>query len=388
MGIQFRKDQSDRLRTPAALCLHRAAGGRLTPEETKQADAFDGPKDSILEMARYILIKNGERGADCWSPTRIFKSISNAASVSSSDLSNILADSANRFMLQGFDEVAESWRPWVKIQKVNDFREQHIASLSAFADIEEIISGMPPAHGAISDREESGYAKTYGRGLVIPRKVIINDDLSAIAEIPRKMGEAYGAKIEKLCYDALYGTDGTGPTLGETGEALFSSAHSNVGTAGAISVTTLGELRKLLRNQTAAKGMASDSDRRLNLSGRFLIVPSTQETTAQQVLQSVYDPSSSGSTTYNPFGPEGRSPLQLVVSAYADSLSTTRYWLHSDNPLVPSVVLLSLGNEDARPIIRTENTSVLEAQGVKMDVHGSVGTVVANFRGVASNEGA
>ncbi|MEZ6883367.1 Clp protease ClpP, partial [Enterobacter sp. KB-280D8] len=70
-----------------------------------------------------------------------------------------------------------------------------------------------------------------------------NDDLNQLTDVPMKMGRAAKATIGDLVYAILT----KNPKLSD-GKALFHADHKNL-SAGAISVASLDESRKLMRLQ-------------------------------------------------------------------------------------------------------------------------------------------
>ena len=91
---------------------------------------------------------------------------------------------------------------------------------------------------------ESYSLKTFGRIFGISRQALINDDLGAFLDVAARYGraaaETENAEISKLV---------TGNVKLADNKTLFHADHGNLGTAGALSETTLSEARKMMRKQ-------------------------------------------------------------------------------------------------------------------------------------------
>ena len=103
---------------------------------------------------------------------------------------------------------------------------------------------------------------TYGRIVGITRQTLINDDLDAFTRIP----SAFGAAAADLESDLVYSIFSTHPNMAD-GNPLFHASHANLGTAGAISETTLAEAYRLFGNQRGLEG------RQISVLPRYIITP-------------------------------------------------------------------------------------------------------------------
>ncbi len=371
-------DQADKLRDVARAGVSLLLKNKVSDPERKAFGESGLKGDSLMALLKSYRHACGDRDAFAKSNSATLREFRN--SVATADLENILGPAVERKLTDAYNDAATSWMPITTIQPVRDFRAFHVTQVSSFSDMLEVKSGMPFEYGGLSDRGESATAAVYGRGMLIPEKVLVNDQVGVVSQITQQAARAFAYKIETLIYDKIYAN---GP-VSEDGENLFSAAHGNLqASGGAPSVSEISAMRKLLRHQTAQKGMAGDSDRRLNLEAKYVVVPSSLETTAETILASNFDPAGTNSRTYNPFG---GGTLELVVSSYLDSLSATEWYLSAGNELFPNIVLLSLTG-DAQPKIRTEMSRPTEPLGLKMDIHGAVAPLIAGFRGLAKNAG-
>ena len=146
--------------------------------------------------------------------------------------------------------------------------------------LDEIPESGEYKHGTIGERAESIKLATYGKMFSITRQAIINDDLSAFTEIPRKMGRAAARTVGDLVFAIINGN----PNMAD-GTALFHANHKNLaGSGGAPSAATVGAGRTKMRTQ-------KDGAATLNISPTFFLVPAALEDTARVLMASETDPS-------------------------------------------------------------------------------------------------
>ena len=392
--IDVAHDEADKRHKATVTALMLAGGINVPDADRNVLTNGDVPK-SLSGLQRAALRQSGnysEARIDNMSRNELARAVlreaRNSASGTPGSFTNILEDTINKSVGVGFDEGTGTWRPWVKVRPVNDYREYSVVKMSTFADMEKIEQGMPFRHGAFDDKKESGSIDDYGKMYTVSNQTLVNDDLGALTEIPRKMGLSWDWYLNKLVYDTLYGAAGVGPTMAEDSKALFDATnHGNYITDGAApSVTTIAVGRKALMNMGGLIGSPEQTAHRLNLTPRWLIVPSSLETTAEQVIATNFDIGQSIAGVYNPFAANGRTPLSIVVDAYLDSKSTTGWYLATDYNRMETIVMLALDGRVA-PIVRTDESRVGEALGVSFDIHGSVGTMAADWRGLFLNDG-
>ena len=110
------------------------------------------------------------------------------------------------------------------------------------------------------------------------------------------------------------------------------------------------------------------------------------ETTTEQLLGTRYDISKTNSITPNPFAVGGRTPLEIVVDAYLETLTTTGWYLAASQAQIESIILLALDGQ-VSPNVRSENSRVGEALGVNYDVFGAYAPLCGDPRGLYFHAG-
>lgn len=194
--------------------------------------------------------------------------------MTTSDLPNIFIDAMNKTLLQAYREQPQTFRNLGRRTTASDFKEINRIRMSAAPDLLPKGENGEFKHGAWSDGKESYALSTYGRTTSLTREMLINDDLAALARWMGAFGSAAARLESKLVWTDMILAN----VKMSDGKAIFHADHGNLGTAGAISTSTVGELRKLLRKQ---KGLQNEE---LDIQPRFIITGPDQETALNQFL--------------------------------------------------------------------------------------------------------
>ena len=240
---------------------------------------------------------------------------------------------------------------------------------SAFAALPQVIEGADYTYGTVSDRGENIALATYGKLARISRQAIINDDLSVLGDVPRRMGRAAKRTIGNLVYAVLT----SNPTMSDS-VALFHATHGNLaGVAGAPSVATLGAAKAAMRVQ-------ADNGSALNIVPKTLLVPAALEMTARQVIGSAVDPTTSKGMAMNPVN----GMAEIIVDARLDAASATAWYLAADPSSYDTIEVAYLDGNDT-PYL--EQQTQWTADGVEMKVRIDAGVAPLDYRTLYKNAG-
>lgn len=266
---------------------------------------------TLFEMARKCLELRGIR------TERMDKRelVGRAFTHSTSDFPKILENNSRKAMLRGYDEAEEVFQRFTRTGNLSDFKQHSRVGMGTFDTLDEIPESGEYKHGTIGERAESIKLATYGKLFSISRQAIINDDLMAFTEIPRKMGRAAARTVGDLVFAII----NDNPTMSD-GTALFHADHNNLAGSGAApSAATVGAGRTAMRTQKDGKAT-------LNIPPSFFLVPAALEDTAKVLMMSETDPSKTNSRIPNPV----RSAAEVVVDARLDASSLTAWYLLAD----------------------------------------------------------
>ena len=193
---------------------------------------------------------------------------------STSDFPQVLGDTMGRSVRAAYTAAPSALRPLARQRTATDFRMQHRLALSTGTfKLLKVNEAGEFKEGSLIEGGEAYKVDTFGRIFSISRQALVNDNLGAFSDLPRTLGQAAAA----LEADVLAGLVTGNPVMSD-GNAVFSAPHANVGTPGAISLTSLSEARTAMRRQKGPGGEV------LNVSPRFLVVPPELETTAEQYV--------------------------------------------------------------------------------------------------------
>lgn len=258
MRVSITKEDKDKSREAAVDGLMIRSG--IAADKVKDKET-EYQTMSLLELAknRVVVFGGSVRGAD---PMQIFQ-----RALLSTDFENILADVANKALLEGFEAAQETYDVWADTTgRVNDFKTHVFARASEAPSLVEVSAdGGEYTYGKMSDTKESVAVVDYGIIVPFTRKAMVNDDLGALADIREKLGAASRRKYGDLVYAVLTANAAMGD-----GVTLFhASTHGNYvaqGSGAAPSVTTLNAGNKAMATQKDLQSLQS-----LNIIPQFII---------------------------------------------------------------------------------------------------------------------
>ncbi len=327
---------------------------------------------SLVEMARVCVEATGVRTAGMTKAeiAGLALGMTRAGEMTTSDFPKITANVANKAMLQAYTQAPQTWRPLVREVSAADFKTLYRLALSEAPRLEEVKESEEIKRGKFTESQETYAVKTYAKIAALSRKTIINDDMGAFTEIPASYGRA-AADLESDTVWALITANGNMAD----GIALFHASHNNLGTGGAISLTTLGEARKLLRKQKALQNKQI-----LNLLPKYLVVPAAIETTAQQYLnqsQLLADQAAN----VNPFA----GLMQLIVEPRLDDNSATAWYMAADPGQRAAIEVAYLEGQRG---VYIETREGFDIDGIEFKARLDFGAGVTDFRPLVKNAGA
>ncbi len=326
---------------------------------------------SLQELARDYLVRQRVKVAGLDRMALVGQSFVRAGQFGTSDFANVLGNTASKAMLIGFEEAPETWREWCRVGSLSDFKVADRVNISSFSDLEEVLESEEYQRGAMSDLKETIQLGTYGKMFPISRQAIINDDLNAFTQIPRKMGRAANAKVGDLAYNLLIDNS----ALNQDGTALFDAGHNNLGTPGAISETTLDEFGQLMYAQTSPAPRTGETGRRLNIEPRHLLVPRNLLNTALKVTNAAIPP---GETAFN----TQRGQWNVITDGRLGADSTTEYYALADQNVHDTFEIAFLDGVD-EPFLDSEDG--WDIDGVEYKVRIDAAAAVLDFRGACRN---
>lgn len=355
--VQVGTEEREKFREVATDALLLRAGVRVEkPAEGSQNMMGMGLRDYLVICAE----KAGDTNARMKDTDMLLRT----TMTGTGELPGILSNVANKSLAKSYQLADTTFEAWTAKGNNTDFKAAKRYRLSEAQELVEIKENGEFKASKFTEEEVTASVLTFGRSWSLSRQAIINDDLSALSKIPQSY--AYAAKygINRLVYKTLSG---------------LNLEATNKGTAGTLSVTSLGEARKLLRTQ---KGV--DKETTLNLRPYALIVPAELETLAQQLLKSTSDPEGKNSGVANPFNEKNTNNLRLIVDGELDSYSNKAWYVVADPMLAPAIEVTYLNGKDTPTIDSRVSFTNL---GMDFRIYMDYGVNVIDKRGIIKNEG-
>jgi phage major head subunit gpT-like protein len=339
--------------------MHRAQGDKIKLHD--DARQFRGM--SLLRLAEECLTAQGIANVRLLSPNEI----ADRALHSSSDFVEILANVANKTLRQGYEEAPQTFASFVRRVQVADFKQISRTQLGDAPKLEKVGENGEYKSGKVSEAAEKYSVETFGKIIGVTRKTLVNDDMDAFSRLP----EMFGRSARDLESELIYGIIAANPLMAD-GNALFSSAHGNLGTAAVIGVPSISEARSKMRLQ---KGL---DNKFLNLMPKTLLVPTVLETAAEQFVGPIM-PNQVGQA--NPF----TGKFGIIAEPRLDGISATAWYLLAAITQCDIFELATLIGQDG-PTLSTKDG--FNVDGVQFKVSYDVGVKAIDWRGIFKNAGA
>jgi hypothetical protein len=331
---------------------------------------------SLLEIGREFLQSRhvDTRGMD---RLRLATEILNFRSGmhSTSDFAVLFANVANKRMRGAYEENQGTYTQWARrAPNAPDFKNINIVQLSAAPNLLQTNEHGEFTYGTMKDAGSSYALVTYGRMVSLTRQAIVNDDLRAFERLVSAFGASSSRLENRLVYSQL-----TANGLMGDGVALFDAAHANLGTGAgsALQMSALKAGRTAMRLQ---KGLQNEE---LNLAPNFLIVPVALEQDAYQLTSANYVPAKQSDT--NEFRAGGRTAVEPIVEPVLDGVSSTQWYLASNNSQVDTVEFCYLDGAEG-PVI--ESQTGFETDGITWKCRLDFAAARIDHRGLYRGNGA
>lgn len=361
----------------AALCL---AGGLTNPEQHFHESVLDAADRSARNVSLQSLLmtaacQNGYRANPGEYVTdgnlrsvlsAVFTPQIQAQGWSTLDISNVLSNTANKMLLDGFQEVEDPWRNIAAVKPVKNFKTHTFVRLLDSLEFEEVGAAGEITHGTLGDATMTGKAATYAKMVSITRQDIINDDLGALTDVPRKLGRAAAMKFRRLFWTAFLATS----------DNFFHSNNNNVLTGAGTELDAEGVgLTAALKEFRAQKTSTADGAKLIGGKPSVLLVPPALEIVARRLLTSTGTVTGADATM-----PNGNPFQGLATLVVADWIGTdagltngddAKWYLLRSPSYAPAMLVPAL-NGRVEPTIETADAD-FNVLGIQMRGYSDVG---------------
>lgn len=147
---------------------------------------------------------------------------------------NVLAPTANKYLLEGWGGGENTWQAVTDIVSVKDFKTINQYRLGGTLKYEKVGPTGEIKHGVVSESSYSVKADTYGKMFAVSREHIVNDDLSALTSVPRELGYGASEAFNEVFWTEFLGGVGGDYTSTSTGVMSSSAALATIAAAEAV----------------------------------------------------------------------------------------------------------------------------------------------------------
>jgi hypothetical protein len=333
--------------------LHGAE--RHYDEKTLEAANKARRELSLGEVIVQAAVSNGYDGPRRLSASTLRPIL--AAAWATHSIAGILSNTANKFLLAGFDSVESAWRQISTVRSVNDFKTLTSYRLNGGFKFDKVANGGELKNASASEESRTISADTYGIMTSVTRTDLINDDLSALTAVPQRIGRGGALKLNDVFW-AEFVDDAS----------FFTSARGNL-SAGSLALS-LANLKALA---TKYRKLKDPDGNPVAVEPRILLVPVDLELAAAEIMGSTLI--QSGNTSGQPDRNVLAGRYQVVASTYLTN--TTDYYLLASPADLP-VMEVAFLNGVQSPVVETAEAD-FNTLGVQMRGYFDFGVAKAEY---------
>lgn len=293
-----------------------------------------------------------------------------ASSFSTFSLPNTLANTGNKFLRAGWMSVDQTPMRIAAVRPVNDFKTITTVSLTGDMMFEQVAADGEIPHGTLGEEVYTNKADTYGKMFAITRTDIVNDDLSALTAVPRRIGRGGMLKLNDIFWAKFLNNS-----------TFFASGNNNVSTdTGVLGLAGLQQADTVFMSQTDPDGNP------LGVMPAILLVPTPLKSTALQLMTSEKVKGDTDEPDANVWRGRFRveSSPYMTNTKYTGNNAAAWYLLADPNDL-PVIEIAALYGR-VEPVIESADAS-FNVLGVQMRGYSDVGVNLQEFRGGVRADG-
>jgi hypothetical protein len=293
----------------------------------------------------------------------------NEADTTTASFSYLLGSSMNKRLLKDYQSWPAEWQHFVTIQPIRDFKQQSNVRMGSFGSLPVVAENNQYQAVTLVDSAVTYLPQKRGQLVTISREVILNDDLNAIRQIPRKLANAAAYTLAEFVYNFLAGN----PQIYDNSPLFTAGApHANMTASAPLSSSNLQTGVTAIRTQTNSAG------KRIGIRPRFLIVPPDLEFTAQIVTGSPNLPGSPNNDI-NPMS-------GYVTTIVAPQLATAGQWFLAADPREVDTIVVGFVEGQVNPQLFIQDQPNLgfgfAQDAISYKVRHEYGGAVVDYRGL------
>ena len=240
---------------------------------TGDAVAFEGT--TLIDLAVSCLFASRHHyGVDLGNAAEVFR-----LALARIDFLQILAEAVTKVRDEFLAAVRPAYldvsNPIVGVKTFHPSMVVPPAELPPLTDVAELRE-LPLA--VVGDAGEELVGRSYGVRFDLSRQVTVNDDAGAWATLGEAIARTTRELENRVALPHLVGGAGGNGAVLHDGLQVIAVGHGNVGSAGAFSLTALGELRAKMARQLSPSGAA------LNLPGDTILAAPESVTAIEALI--------------------------------------------------------------------------------------------------------
>ena len=264
-----------------------------------------------------------------------------------SDFPLILAATAKKSLLAGYEVAPATYQFWARTGSLNDFKPATRLKFGDVGKLKLVPEGQKYTETKRTEKKETIQLGTYARKWTMSRQAVINDDLGAFTNTMF----GFGVEARMLPNDLAIAVLTANAAMTD-GFALFSTEHGNLDAETDRRLDTLAHATAALAHMIKMMGAQkqfqhpeeAETARYLNLRAKIWLVSMTDWLLARQVINSATDAGQTNAGVVNPFANLGITvvPEQNIATSSTDY----SHYLFADPRLAPVVEVAFLqGNQ-------------------------------------------
>lgn len=329
-----------------------------------------GLQELLIEAARVNGYRGRSKVGDDTLPDLL------RASFSTFSIAGLLSNVAHKFLLSSFNAVDQTWRQVATTRSVTDFKTYTSYRLTGGLTLEKVGPGGELKHGTVGEVAYTNSAESYGKLLSITRQMLINDDLSALTQLPGRLGRGAALAFNGQFWSEFLADNSTFYTTGRGN--YFSGADS------ALSVDSLTKAERLFMEQTDPDGNP------MAIAPTTLLVPSALYVPATVLMRSTEIRDTTANTKYPTVNPHS-GKFGVVQTTYLNTANvaggSATHWFLLANPGDMSVIEVAFLNGNETPIVEQAQAS-FDTLGIQMRCYWDWGAKKQEYRSGVKSKGA
>jgi hypothetical protein len=363
-NARIETEEADKIREAASDAIILRAGRTI---ETPAPGATEMRGMRLRDLAVDCLTRAGVTNAYRLEDDELYR----RALTPDSQFAGVLSATVNKSMSTAYRAAQTTYERWTSRGSNPDFKGATHYQISEAGALVQMTQSGEFKFDEMQDQGVNKAIATFGRSFGLTRQALINDDLGMLTRVPEAYVRAAKRGINALVYQMLC----TNPVIFD-GNQLFDAANHNNFTAqaAAISVAAVGAGRTAMRRQTNLRGLET-----LNIGPRFLIVPASIETVAQQFVSPALVPTAQN--VINPFV----GTLEVVADAEIDGYDLNDWYLAADPGDIDTIEVTYLNGSD---MPKLESQVAFDYLGMRWRIYIDYGVTILDYRGLYKQTGA